>query len=269
MGTILDQPDALHPITRAILQAGQAVTGPALFQAQHRLAALRRETEAAWQSVDLLLLPTTGTAYSLQQVEAEPVLRNTELGHYTNFANLLDLAAIAVPSGFTRNGFPIGVTLVGPAWSDPILAAIAHRMHQAARLPLGASGVSADRTSIAVFGAHMEGQPLNGALQAMGGRFVRACRTAPVYRMLALPGPLPRPALVRGGGAALEGEVWSLPSHAVAAFLGSIASPLGLGTVELDDGPTLGFIAEAGATGEDITGHGGWRNWIASGTRVA
>ena len=269
VGTMLDQPDALHPVTRAILQAGQAVTGPALFQAQHRLAALRRETEAAWQSMDLLLLPTTGTAYSLQQVEAEPVLRNTELGHYTNFANLLDLAAIAVPSGFTRNGFPIGVTLVGPAWSDPILAAIAHRMHQAARLPLGASRISADRTSIAVFGAHMQGQPLNGALQAMGGRFVRVCRTAPAYRMLALAGPLPRPALIRGGDAALEGEVWSLPSHAVAAFLGSIAPPLGLGTVELDDGPALGFIAEASAEGEDITGHGGWRNWIASGTKVA
>ena len=83
--------------------------------------------------------------------------------------------------------------------------------------------------------------------------------------MLALPGAVRRPALVRDpAGAALEGEVWALPSAAVAAFLGSIAPPLGLGTVRLADGPALGFIAEADAAGEDITAHGGWRAWLAS-----
>ena len=272
VGTLLDRPDALHPVTRAVLEGGRGVTGAAVFAAQHRLAALKRRADAVWQSVDVLLLPTSPTAFSVAQAEADPIARNAELGHYTNFANLLDLAAIAIPSGFYRSGFPIGVTLVGPAWSDPILAGIGHHLHAAAGLPLGAAGAGTDRvprTPIAVFGAHLGGQPLNGALQAMGGRFVRPCRTAPAYRMLALPGPVARPALLRGGSARIEGEVWALPSEAVAAFLGTIAPPLGLGTVELEDGPHLGFIAEAGAVGEDISAYGGWRNWLGRGGGVS
>ena len=282
-GHMLATPDALHPVTRAILAGGAAVTAAELFRAQHRLAALRRLTAPVWDAVDLLLLPTTGTAYSVQQIADEPVLRNTELGHYTNFTNLLDLAAIAVPSGFTRGGFPIGITLVGPAWHDLRLAAIADRMHRASGATLGAMGHAlpepaawgdlADEpgwTEIAVFGAHLAGQPLNPALAALGARFVRACRTAPAYRMLALPGTPARPALVRSeGGAALDGEVWALPSPAVAAFLGSIAPPLGLGTILLDDGPALGFIAEAGAEGTDISRYGGWRAWRAEAPATA
>ena len=269
VGPMLAHGDALHPVTRAILEGGQAVTGAALFQAQHRLAALRRQVEPLWQELDVLLLPTTGTAYSLAQLAEEPIRRNSELGHYINFTNLLDLAAIAVPSGFYANGFPIGVTLIGPAWTDQGLGGIAERMHAAAGLPLGATGhpapTPAGWTELAVFGAHLTGQPLNPALVALGGHLVRPCRTAPEYRMLALPGAVRRPALVRDpAGAALEGEVWALPSAAVAAFLGSIAPPLGLGTVRLADGPALGFIAEADAAGEDITAHGGWRAWLAS-----
>jgi len=198
---------------------------------------------------------------------------NTRLGHYTNFVNLLDLAALAVPAGFHDSGFPHGVTLVGPAWSDHTLAHVGMRLHRAAGTPLGATGVAQphDGVEIAVFGAHMAGQELNADVLALGGWFVRACRTAPAYRMLALPGRPRRPALVRapdstGLGASLEGEVWALPPHAVAAFLGSIAPPLGLGTVELEHGPALGFIAEAGAEGEDITAFGGWRDYLRART---
>lgn len=283
VGHMLAQPGALHPVTRAILQGGQAVAGASVFQAQHRLAALQRETSAVWQSMDVMLLPTTGTAFSLAQIEAEPVLRNSELGHYTNFVNLLDLAAIAVPSGFSRSGFPAGITLVGPAWADIGLAGLADRLHRAAGLLLGATGhplpqsppegkaePSEDWANLAVFGAHLRGQPLNPALLALGGRFIRACRTAPAYRMFVLEGALPRPAVVRHlDGAALDGEIWALPTAAVGAFLRSIAPPLGLGTVLLEDGPALGFIAEAGASGTDITAHGGWLAWLESGGNAA
>ncbi len=264
VGHMLAHGDAVHPVTRAILESGQAVTGAAVFQAHHRLAELRRQTAPLWQALDLLLLPTTGTAYSLHEIASEPIQRNSDLGHYTNFTNLLDLAAIAVPSGFYADGFPLGITLVGPAWSDAALAGIAQRLHEAAGLPLGATGQRPGWTEIAVFGAHLAGQPLNPALVALGGRLVRPCRTAPEYRMLALPGGVRRPALARGGNGALEGEVWALPSAQLAGFLSSIAPPLGLGTVRLEDGPALGFIAEADAAGPDITAYGGWRTWLAS-----
>ncbi len=266
-GHMLRQPQMLHPVIRDILEGGRAVSASALFQAQHRLAALQRETEAVWQDVDMLLLPTTPTAFSLAQVAAEPLRLNAQLGTYTNFVNLLDLAALAVPGGFYANGFPHGVTLVGPAWSDRMLAAFGARMHRDAAVPLGATGalLPHDGIEIAVFGAHLRGQPLNADMVARGGWFVRNCQTAPCYRMLALPGRLRRPALVRdASGAALAGEVWALPPGAVAGFLGTITPPLGLGTVELDQGPALGFIAEVGVEGQDITSYGGWRAFLTS-----
>ncbi len=265
VGHLLARPGGLHPVIRTILEGGRAVSGPALFQAQHELAALRRRTEAVWDRVDMLLLPTTPTAFSLAQVAAEPIRLNAQLGTYTNFVNLLDLAALAVPGGFYENGFPHGVTLVGPAWSDRALAAFGARLHRAAAVPLGATGATLPRdgVEIAVFGAHLAGQPLNADLVARGAWFVRACMTAPCYRLLALPDRR-RPALVRGGEGAIAGEVWALPRGAVAGFLGSIAAPLGLGTVELEHGPALGFIAEAGVEGEEITRFGGWRGFLAN-----
>ena len=265
VGHMLNQPEALDPVVFGILRAGQSVTGAELFDAQHRLAKLRRHVDALWREVNLILLPTTPTAYSVAQIAADPVRLNSRLGHYTNFVNLLDLAAIAVPSGFGPHGFPHGATLVGPAWSDRTLANIGERLHRRAGITLGALGELPphDGVEVAVFGAHMAGQPLNTDLVARGGWFVRVCHTAPGYRMLVLTGELPRPALVRSPGAsALEGEVWALPPEAVAGLLRSIAPPLGLGTVELERGPALGFIAETGVVGEDITRWGGWRAYV-------
>ena len=271
---MLAQPDALHPAIRTILEGARAVSGADLFRAQHRLAMLRRSTDAVWETLDLLLLPTSPTAYSCAALVADPIRLNSNLGTYTNFANLLDLSAIAVPAGFYASGFPIGVTLVGRAWQDRPLAALADRLHRTIPATMGATGHGLPDnpvtpgpagTEIAVFGAHLTGQPLNPALAALGGRFVRACRTAPAYRMLALPGTPARPALLRDAhGVAIEGEVWAIPPANLAAFLATIAPPLGLGTVELDHGPALGFIAEAGAAGTDITHHGGWRAYLAA-----
>lgn len=276
VGAFLDErPAAFDPVVRGILQGGAAVDAVALFRAQHRLAAIAQATRPAWDDIDALLLPTTGTAFTVAQVLAEPLARNAELGATTNFVNLLDLAAIAVPCGFTGGGFPVGITLVGPAWHDARLAGLADRLHRAVGTALGATGHTHPGppelvrgraiqpwTELAVFGAHLADQPLNGDLRALGGRFRRACATRPCYRMLVLPGSMPRPGLVRAAdGAALQGEVWAIPTPAVGAFLGSILPPLGLGTVDLEDGPVPGFICEAGATGEDITAHGGWRAW--------
>ncbi len=282
LGTLLrDRPEALHPVTRAILEQGWDVLAVDLFRSQHRLAVLAQQIRPVWREVEFVLVPTTGTAWRIDEVTADPVARNSDLGCYTNFTNLLDLSAIAVPSGFTPAGFPAGVTLLGPAWHDGVLAGFARAMHEAAGTPLGATGHPLPRhvpaetalppsrhptTDVAVFGAHLAGQPLNPVLVRLGGRLRRACRTAPAYRMVLLPGAIERPGLVPcSPGSAIEGEVWSLPSDAVGAFLGTIASPLGLGTVRLDDGECLGFVCEAGAeAAADITAHGGWRAYRAA-----
>ena len=281
-------PEALHEVTRAVLAPGLDVAATDLFRAQHRLRHLAQAAGAAWRMVDVLLLPTTGTAFSLAQIAADPVARNTDLGAYTNFVNLLDLSAIAIPNGFTARGFPAGVTLVGPAWHDGLLCTLARAMERRASLPLGATGWSASLRSgrpagraphplmeIAVFGAHLSGQKLNPDLIALGGVLRRTCRTAPVFRMKLLPGAVPRPALVHAAppdGVAIEGEVWTLPKEAVGVFLSRIAPPLGLGTVPLEDGePVPGFIADGSVPPDapDLSHFGSWRAYLAASIRHA
>jgi allophanate hydrolase len=282
---LTERPDTLHPVTRAVMASGLAMTGVEIFRAQHRLEALAKAISPVWRDIDFLLLPTTGTAYSLTQIAADPIARNSDLGYYTNFTNLLDLAAIAVPSGFTARGFPIGVSLIGPAWCDMVLAGVARRMQQLAATPLGATGfpqapfepprqaspAAFPTIELAVFGSHLSGEPLNRDLLALGASFRRGCKTAPVYRMIVLPGTPARPGLIQAGagGAAIEGEVWSLPSAAVGVFLSTIAPPLGIGTVLLEGGlPCLGFICEgeaASAGAKDISMYGSWRAYREAG----
>ena len=263
------EPDVLYPVTRTIIAAGLAPKAVDTFEAQYRLQELTQAIRPVWDSVDCLLVPTTGTAFSLAELAAEPIARNSDLGYYTNFTNLLDLAAIAVPSGFKASGFPVGVTFIGPAWTDAKLAALGQAMHRAMGGPLGATSLpqpsppsigttitTYPTVDLAVFGAHLTGGALNPQLQALGGRFVRGCHTAARYRMVALPGKILRPGLIDVGdeGRSIQGEVWSLPAASLAAFLATIGRPLGLGTVELAEGEScLGFICEGGALAADAT----------------
>ncbi len=260
----MEQPRALHPVTRAIIEPGRIVSGIEVFRAQHRLQTLAKKIDPIWRGIDFLLLPTTRTAYSLTEIAADPIARNSDLGIYTNFANLLDLAAIAIPGGFTVAGSPSSITLIGPAWSDMALADVAWRMQRPAATPLGATAIAQGaikpsgeasaaafpNVKLAVFGSHLSGEPLNVDLSALGARFCSRCKTAPVYRMILLPGAPPRPGLLQvgPGGVAIEGEIWSVPSAPVGAFLSTIAPPLGLGTVLLEGcHHCLGFICEGGA----------------------
>jgi allophanate hydrolase len=130
--------ELLLPVTRKIVEGGAAVSGADAFRDWHRLAELKRRTRPVWDAIDLLLTPTTPTTYRIAEIEADPIGPNLRLGHYTNFVNLLDLAAVAVPAGFRPNGLPAGVTLIGPAFHDPLLAAVGTTLHEAAGLPLGA-----------------------------------------------------------------------------------------------------------------------------------
>ncbi len=277
-----DRWDVLHPTVRGIVRAGGTIAGADVYAGIDRLAELRQETQKVWRQIDLLVLPTTGTIYPIAEVEANPVALNENLGRYANFCNLLDLAALAVPAGFRSDGLPSGVTLFAPAFHDPLIAAIGAAMHAASGLPLGATGQvrqsSAARTvpgahpslPILVVGAHLSGQPLNQELVALGARLRGAVRTAPEYGLYALADGK-RPGLVRraSGGAAIEGEVWDVPTAAIGALLAAIMPPLGLGSVVLEDGGVVkGFLCEAYAveTARDITRFGGWRAAVADST---
>ncbi len=283
VGDFLDaNPSAGLGVTRAIIGAGAALSASAAFRGQYRLMALKRACEALWSQIDFMLTPTTGTLYTVAAVEAEPLRLNANLGYYTNHMNLLDLAGVAVPAGFRPDGLPFGVTLVGPPASERALLQVAARLHRASAAPLGATGLPlpadeptaqrdppAGHVSIAVCGAHMQGLPLNHQLRDRGAYFLRATRTAPKYRLFALHGGPPhRPGLIQvaADGVAIEVELWVIAQQHLGSFLAGIPAPLGLGTLELEDGATsLGFICEgyAAHAGVDISEYGGWRPYLA------
>ena len=277
------RPEALLPVTRAIIGGATRFSAADAFAARYRLEAARRECDAVWARVDCVVTPTAPTIPTIAAMEADPVVLNSMLGTYTNFMNLLDYAATAVPAGHRKDGLPLGVTLFAPAGQDAPLLHLAARLHAAlpgatlgaSGLPLGAatdaaSPLPSGQVRVAVCGAHLSGLPLNGQLTSRGARLVAATRSAPCYRLYALPGGPPlRPGMVRvaEGGAAVELEVWELPDRAFGSFVAGIPAPLGIGTVTLEDGSRVqGFVCEAVATegAEDITAFGGWRAWLAA-----
>jgi allophanate hydrolase len=262
------RPEIMHPVTRAIVMDGMTRKTADAFDAFHTLAQVRRLAAEVFSRCDALLLPTTPYCPTLAELETDPFGPNARLGTFTNFVNLCDLAAIAVPAGFGADGLPVGVTVIGPAWSEGRLAAIADHIHRAftSGLPPAAppDDLAADETALFCIGAHMSGLPLNGQITNLGGRFVRAARTIPAYCLHAMGN---RPGMARHEpGAAIEGEVWALPTTTIGALLALVPPPLGFGTVALEDGPCLGFLAEAHAlaSAPDITALGGWRAWLAA-----
>ena len=276
-----DDKAEVWPTTRQIVLGGRAYSAVDAFEGQYRLAALKARAAVEMEGLDFLALPTAGTIYKVADLVREPVLYNSHLGHYTNFVNFFGLSGLALPFGFRADDMPFGVTLIGRAFAERALLAFGARWQRGVPLPLGRTAsqlppadtdpaVAEDRVSIAVVGAHMSGLPLNGQLTELGGRLERAGKTAPVYRLYALPGgPPQRPGLVRvaDNGGAIELEVWSLPSDKVGAFATKIPAPLGLGTVALADGSgVLGFLCESYAvsSARDITSLGGWRAYMKS-----
>ena len=262
VGEFMDaHPQAVNPITRSVIQRGNDHSAADCFRAQYRLAELKRQVERAFERIDVLVLPTTPTIPTLADVEREPLETNARLGTFTNFVNLLDLCAIAIPAGETTTGLPFGVTLLAPGGHDhPLLNAAATLRGEQPSEPHG-------ELPLVVCGAHMAGQSLNHELVNRGGYLRTATLTAPHYRFYALPDGK-RPALVRSGsdGAAIEAEVWMLPEVEIGGLLRTVAPPLALGSVELADGTwASGFVAEANATlgAIDITAHGGWRDYRA------
>jgi allophanate hydrolase len=267
-----DNPGAIHPVVRAIAQAGAGVSATATFRGLYALAEYARASEAIWERAPVLLLPTAPTIYRIAEVLAEPVALNSQLGLYTNFVNLLDLSAVAIPAGWRRNGTGFGVSLIAPAWSDESLIELAGRMeHSSALAPAPPLDLMARETRVrlAVVGAHLAGMPLHWQLASRGARLVASTRTAPRYRLYAMAQQHPpKPALVHVGaeGHAIEIEVYELELAAFGSFVSEVPAPLAIGTIELADGSSVrGFVAEpralAGAT--DVSAFGGWRAYLA------
>lgn len=264
-------PQAIDPTVRAVVEPGLEISAVEVWNGVYRLAELAREAEAMWQNVDALAFPTTGTTYRVTELAAAPIALNSNLGRYTNFVNLLDMAAIAVPAGSRANGTGFGITLIGPAHSDLALTVMAESYLAAADLPALPpldTGDHMDTIKLAVVGAHLEGMPLHWQLTSRNATFVGAFTTAPTYRLYAMAESVPpKPALVHSDdGAAIALEVYELGLAEFGSFVAEVPPPLAIGTVTLADGTSVkGFVAEPRAlTGaEDITHLGGWRAYIA------
>lgn len=273
---------AIHETVRDIILGAEALTAVAAFEGYYRLEESKRRAEAEWRKMDAMLLPTAGTTYRIRDMQADPVRLNSNLGHYTNFVNLLNLSAIAVPAGFGRTGLPFGVTLIAQAFDDGMLATLGDALHRSlddatlgatpVRLSSAPAVASKPRgvVEVAVVGAHLSGQPLNGQLLERNARLVRTTRTASGYSLYALANTSPpKPGLVYDGSGQglIEVEVWEMSTEAFGSFVMLIPPPLGIGTLALDDGSSAkGFLCEsyAVASAQDITSFGGWRAWLAS-----
>lgn len=275
-------PDAIEPTVRGIILGAQGLSAVAAFEGFYRLEALKRRAEAEWAKMDVMLLPTAGTTYRIADMLADPVRLNSNLGYYTNFVNLMDLSGFAVPAGFCDNGLPFGVTLIGRAFDDGLLATLGDALHRAVPdISLGATdsplestpsivGRGDDFIEVAVVGAHLSDQPLNWQLTERDGVMMRTARTAPGYSFYALSNTTPqKPGLVfdgRGAGG-IEVEVWRMPIDTFGSFVDLVPGPLCIGSVRLADGSVVkGFLCESHGVADatDITATGGWRAWLAA-----
>lgn len=283
VGAVFEEsPEAMDPVVRGIVASGLNYTACDAWRAEYLRAELSRKISLALEGFDALVVPTSPTIRTLEEMAQEPVLYNSQFGIYTNFTNLADLSALALPAGMRADGLPAGITLIAPAWHDDALASFGRQWQRSLNLPLGATGLAAKpeefRVSaplspacvrVAVVGAHLTGMPLNFQLTRRNAVRAEQTTTAARYKLYALANTTPpKPGLVRAeGGSAIIVELWDIPLARFGEFVAEIPAPLGMGSLELADGRTVkGFICEPWAIPDatDITHFGGWRSYIQS-----
>jgi allophanate hydrolase len=276
--------EAMDPTVAKIIQGAANYSAVDTFKATYKLEELRRQTARVWDSIDVMVLPTAPRTYTIEEIAEAPIERNSHLGQYTNFVNLLDLSAVALPAGFRPDGLPFGVSLIGQAFQETALLVLADRLHRGLVSILGGSDRKLAETPalvaatpppgcllMAVVGAHLAGQPLNWQLTERKGSLIRTCRTYSDYKFYALKGTVPpKPGLVRVPGfegPGIEVEIWALPEDTVGSFVDGVPQPLSIGTLRLEDGALVkGFLVESAATEDaiEITHLGGWRKYLES-----
>ena len=272
------QPDVIHPVVRGIVEKARQFNAVDVYQAEYRRMALARQAEALMVPLDGLVVPTAPSIYTIAQLQADPVTLNSRMGVFTNFVNLLDWSAIALPAGMRGDGLPAGITLIAPAWHEARLLEFGRRWQARSPWLRGASSQALPppqapapeldgQVVLAVVGAHLSGMPLNAQLTERGAVLIEATQNSAHYRLYALSGTVPpKPGLVHtGDGAPIQVELWAMPVERFGSFVTLIASPLGIGTLTLIDGRQVqGFLCEPWATqgAEDITALGGWRAYM-------
>ena len=274
--------EKMDPTVAKIILGAGSYSAVDTFNAAYKLEELRQKTKGVWNSIDVMVLPTAPRTYTINEIQESPIERNSHLGQYTNFVNLLDLSAVALPAGFRPDGLPFGVSLIGQAFQESALLDLADRLHRGLASTLGGSDRKLAETPtlpvitpppgcllMAVVGAHLTGQPLNWQLTERKGRLVHTCRTHPDYKLYALKGTVPaKPGLIRVPGfegPGIEIEIWALPEESVGSFVDGVPPPLSIGTLRLEDGALVkGFLVESAATEEavEITHFGGWRRYL-------
>ena len=275
----LIQREQAHPVIQKIIAQADKFTAVDTMQAEYERADLARQINLALAPYDALMVPTAPTIYKIADVEADPIVKNSHMGAYTNFVNFADLSAIALPNVIRRDGLPSGVTFIAQAWMDQALANFAQTWQLSVNLPLGRSqqqykksvDISAQHSvKLAVVGAHLKGMPLNFQLSTRKGTLIQKTLTAPNYKLFALKNTVPpKPGLqyVSEDGRAIEVEVWDIPLALFGQIVAEVPAPLGIGNMKLTDGSWVkGFICEGYALTDalDVSHFGGWREYIKS-----
>lgn len=272
--------DQVDNAVATIVQSGKVPTAVDVFDGMYQLQSCKKTADAILETVDCIVMPTTTNHYSIETMLANPIDFNTRLGYYTNFMNLLDYCALALPAGFTADHLPFGITLFARALEDKKLQVISEKYLSVQNWGMGATGlpmptiVSSETMTgyipVAVCGAHLTGMPLNFQLTERGAVFLESATTSPRYEFYALAdGPPFRPGLkrVEDGGEAVYVEVWAVPEEQFGSFVAGIPAPLGIGKLELEDGRSVpGFICEPYGLDDakDISEFKDWRLYIAS-----
>lgn len=276
-----DHAGDMNDVVRSIIEQAANFSATDVFSAEYQRAELARKIQAIMENFDALLVPTSPRHPTIAAVNSDPIKINSQLGTYTNFVNLADCCALALPAVMRADGLPFGITLIAPAWQDAALASFGKKWQAATQLSLGAldkpqpefsesTTSPKDYVRLAVVGAHLTGMPLNVQLQERNALFVESTFTAKNYRLFALPNTTPpKPGLIRTDdqGAEIIVELWDVPLQHFGSFVALIPAPLGIGTLALKDGREVkGFICEGVAVkaAQDITHLGGWRAYIKS-----
>lgn len=283
----------LDPTVLKIIKGGEHYSAAQCFEFEYKRQKILQKVKRLLKGVDAIIVPTAPLTPKIEDVLAEPIKVNSCQGTYTNFVNLADMSALAIPAGFRKDGQPFGITLLSHKFNDYALLDLASRYMESYTktvpffygalkdkliestiteelLPNIPKTVPSEQVKLAVVGAHLRGFQLHWQLEQVDARFIESTTTSKNYKLYALPktGPVAKPGLRRVGenGAHIAVEVYSIPKEKFGTFINFVPEPLGIGSAELVTGEWVkSFICEESgynAPGTvDITIHRGWKNY--------